>query len=512
MRSLIEHTRLADLRQALARQPLWFKTGHESAAALAGTPLEERCSEHRFADLQAFTIDGLQLEDLPRLQKAAPHVMVMRPERCLLDGGSSDQPRALRELGFRVFVPPMARMAAAHAGASAIGTLEFLLSDAERLEDFRALGSGTALSADTVQAPGRGRALFVLDLLQDFEILRPFLVLAVAADSPLLPCVAVTSRVADSHLWTEVLDFLRVQSIPWFRALGPVDVINALGAGRSVLVTAAESSAPGHAFGHQCCRMAPPSAWRVTFQHGHECIGLRHHRAHDLQFPQGVRFASDLIFTWRKTAELGDLHPADANRAVPVGVTKSCADRAETLREAAWHQDSLDIGQPARTAGSLIVAENLHSVRFASPARFQRLKAFIDAVATRGERQVLIRSHPGKRTLEKTSTAKAYRFLDNMLTADDLAGSLGLVSPPSTIVLDGALAARPVAVWSDTVKLGDVFNYTGLATATDPEDLDAVFPSTTSTEPDLRSLGWAVRNTAALNGVPAAWQTLCSLV
>jgi hypothetical protein len=95
--------------------------------------------------------------------------------------------------------------------------------------------------------------------------------------------------------------------------------------------------------------------------------------------------------------------------------------------------------------------------------------------------------------------------LEDLLPFDDC------VSPPSTILLDAAIAGTPAAVWADNQVFGDVAHYSGLPVVTDFDDwlelsrADAVARR-------LRALDWAVRSSAALNGSPMAWGAICSLI
>lgn len=508
------HPALAGLRSALGRHAVWFAADFLHAATEAlPTSLASRLHLHQHASAAALVVDDLGASDLPELQALSPAARVMRPWFADGPAAGHDGCEALQACGFKLFLAADMPAPKGLSSWSTIGALEFLLSTGQRLAGHPVLGGAPALCDGPARGPNRPRAVFVLDLVQDFEILRPFLLLAAAPHSPMEPCVAITERVLGSHLANDVSTFLRQLDIPWFKPVGAVDVAAALGDQRALLLTAAESSAPGHAFGHACCRVAPPRTLRATFQHGYECVGLRHHRAHDLQFPQGVRFASDVIFTWRAPDELGDLNGADRRRALPVGVTKASAQRAARLLQAAWQDPCPGLpGQPVLpSAQALVIAENLHSVRFASPLRYQRFLRFIDDLVARTDVRTVIRSHPGKRTLEKSRAGKAYAFLEGVLTADHFMASRGLVSPPSTILLDAALCARPAAVWSDAAALGDVQNYGGLPVVTDAaEVLPALLDA--GVADGLSALRWAVDNTSALDGVPGAWQHLCTLV
>lgn len=539
------HATLPSLRAALQAQALWFAPPPQGEQALHGLPCADRLRWHRHlpgdphrrlprrelhnppdqpGEAACLTVEQLTPADLATLRRVTAQAWLAQPEALLPAFGGQALSQALTHAGFKLFLPP-------HAGATlpqahaVCGALEFLLSAPARLAAYPLLG-GLASTHHGEPAPAAGRhapirALFLLDLVQDFEIIKGQIARAAQPGSPFQACVAVTERFMQSHLWPLVEPFLQVHELPWFRPLGPADAAAALGSGKSLLVTAAETSAPGHAFAHALCRSAPPRTLRVSFQHGHECVGLRHHRSHDLQFPEGVRFASDLVFTWRLPSELPDLHPADQGKCIAVGVTKAIAERAARLLDDEWHQAAADASWPApSTQGAggdaaeppaLIIAENLHSVRFASPQRYQRFLDFIAGAHARADWPLLIRSHPGKRTLERRQGGPAYRFLEGQLGASQLQASLGVVSPPSTIVLDAAMCATPVALWSDSPRLGDVEHYRGLPVLTDAADLDPPFFADGAAA-GLAAHAWAVDSSAALDGAAMAWQRLCSLV
>lgn len=505
-----QHATHTSLARALARHAVWFADPGRQSAAAWPPALQARVTRHRHGPLGAFTVDALTAADLPLL-----HTALGLRHACLRDGGAisagfpdGDLDRQLVRCGFKIFAHH--GMPRAGDGGrlrhSLIGAEEFLLSSAQRLADYPSLGQAP-LRGEATAPSGRHRAVVILDLVQDFEVLRPLLVLAASPASPFALRVAVTERVRKSPSWAHVQPFLDIHGIDWFAPAGATDVAAALGERKSLLLTASESSAGAHVFGHTACRIAPPRALRVTLQHGLECIGLRHHRAHDVDFPAGVRFASDIVLTWDHPHRLPDLHPAEAHKCVAVGVVKAIAERSAQAAAGRWQESPA-----ARSAGPvqrLLVAENLHSVRFRAPARHQRFLGFIRSAQAMEGLELTIRSHPASRTLEKQREANQLKFLDDMLRLENLQPFHAFVSPPSTILLDAVLAGVPSAVWSDAAHAGDTANYAGLPTVTDFDDWLAL--NTGAAAPDTRQMAWAVDRSAALNGVPAAWNTLLRL-
>lgn len=508
----LEHVSHPALVRALARHAVWFadprrSTGKPLPAALLG-----RVTRHHLGALSGFTVDALEPADLPLLHEALGlrHALVQDTGAISAGFPEGDPDRQLVQAGFKVFTRHGAEAGngGGRSRSARIGSDEFLLSRPQRLADYASLGQ-SPLRGESLEPRGRYRAVVILDLVQDFEVLRPLLVLAAAPTSPFALRVAVTERVRKAPLWTHLKPFLEIHGIEWFAPSGPTDVAQALGERKSLLLTASESSAGAHAFGHMVCRIAPPRTLRVTLQHGLECIGLRHHRAHDVDFPAGVRFASDIVLTWDHPRHLPDLHPAELHKCVAVGVVKAIAERAARAAEDRWQSPS---PAPApETAGMqrLLVAENLHSVRFRAPARHQRFLRFIQSAQQSEGIELTIRSHPASRTLERQRESNKLKFLDDMLRLDNLQPFHAFVSPPSTILLDAVVAGVPSAVWSDSVSAGDTVNYASLPVVSDFEDWQALGHSAQSTHSS--QLAWAVDRTAALNGVPAAWNTLLRL-
>ncbi len=501
----IEHATPQLMTRALQAHAVWFPA-HASSGPPPAT-VAKRATIHRHGPLAALTVADLRPPDLPALAGHASFAFVNRS-----DGISEAFPEG--DLSLRVARAGIALLrrhgdeAASGAGVPShrrMGSVEFLLSDASRLVHSPVFGAGRMRSEDA-RVGGPRRAVAVLDLIQDFEVLRPLLARAAAPGSPFELRLAISDRVVKSTLWSHVQQFVAVHEIDWFTPLGASDVTNALGSEKSLLLTASESTAAAHGFGHSVCRIAPPRTLRVTLQHGLECIGLRHHRAHDFDFPKGVRFASDLVLTWADVADLPDLHPGEIGKCIAVGVIKATAERAAGVAERRWLEGAAVRG----TAGPqrLLIAENLHSVRFRAPGRHQRFLGFIHAAQESSEVDLTIRSHPASRILEKQRENNQLKFLDDMLRLDDLAKFDAFVSPPSTILFDAVLAGVPAAVWSDAPGTGDAVNYDGLPVVTDFADW-AVLGA--SEHRNLDALAWAVRSTTGLNGVPAAWNTIVGL-
>jgi hypothetical protein len=504
--SSVVHTSFSSFRDQLEREPLWFSAPAEIPYGDTYR-FGDRLTIHFYDEAAALCLREPNPSDLIALKALSSNVLLNKPSVYFEGFPDGDIATALALEGFRTFCSYSDEMSLRDRAipACAIGKYPFLLSTHQRLSQFPSSSSSRVIATrpDTV----RTKTLFVVDLIQDVEILTPLIRRAADPYSPFLLEVAVSTRVMKAHVWDALLAFFVNHSISWFNPQTSLELVSRIGREKTLLITASESSAPGHAFCHQACKIAPSNTVRITMQHGYECVGFRHHKAHDLQFLNGVRFASDIILTWQHPDELPDLHPLERDKCIAVGVIKSFAEDSAHIRESRWQLETDALTQSEREKTTLLIAENLHSVRFSSPSRYQNFLSFIKQANVSPYVGLTVRSHPGKRTLEKDQSTNGFKFLQGALTPEAMAKFHAFVSPPSTILLDAVMAGIPSAVWTDAANLGDAANYDRLPKVCDFEDWLDIRGKPTSHE----GLKWAVRNTAALNGLPAAWATILSL-
>ena len=207
---------------------------------------------------------------------------------------------ALDQGGIRIFRPHGCH--ASEPSASPIGSLEFLLSDTRRLRNYPNYQSLDPIKVD-IRSPVEVRAVFMLELIQDIEILKPFLLLAAMPGSIFDTVVTISQRILKSGQARVLKGLLEGLKLRWVSVEKPCHVAELLGRGKALLLTASETGVPEHQFVHHAVRTAPPRTIRVTVQHGYECIGLRNHVSHDSQYRKGVRFASDFVLTWQLPEE-----------------------------------------------------------------------------------------------------------------------------------------------------------------------------------------------------------------
>ena len=514
---------LADYIRALSQATCLFVVSPNFQVQALPPHLAGGISVHRYRRHACLLVSYLQPGDVPAVREHCRHVL-LRPR---LKGNPFWQGQLiapLLEVGFSLFfdyyTDPLAESGVAHYAQ--IGLAEFVLSTPTRLQAYPAIHHGIMLRQLEQDGSGSVRTVVVLDLIQDFEILKPLILRCLATPAWRDLRISVSARVRNSHIWAELHLFLQALNLIWFSPLAPIDTVNALGAGKSVLLTASESSANGHKFSHTVCRLAPRSTLKLTVQHGYECVGLRHHLAHHMTLPEGVRFASDIVFTWSGRDLLNDINPMDVDKCHPVGVVKTIA---ETLAMQAVFENRL-LQRPVRERAplqwreqgqtesefSLLIAENLHSVRFGNAQRYQRFLDFISQANADRRGKTTIRSHPGKRTLEKDQANNMLKFLEGSLTGAHFGQYDLFVSPPSTILLDAVLAGLPSVVWSDYRHLGDCQNYAQMKSVCDYRELDSCADPEWLRRLQEDNYVWAIDNVCAFNGVPQIWSRMNELV
>ena len=470
---------------------------------------------HRFNNHICIGFKTLVPSDLLLLQSICGNVFICYITSNVIDNSLGKSPlEQIIAHGFRLFFE--------HGNTNAqmnslrqyrlIGLAEFSISSAVRLAAYPVISHGVS-NGMTECGDGKPiRTVFILDLIQDFEVLQPLILRCVVSYVWRDLMISVSGRIIKSHIWIYVKPFIESLGIAWFKPSDPWDTVNALGESRSVLITASESTANGHIFCHTVCRLASRRTIKITLQHGYECVGLRHHQAHDLHFSQGVRFASDFVLTWSNIEQLNNIHPSDLNKCIPVGVIKTFAEDV-AVKRLIEKRNAPALPSVGCHVASLLVAENLHSVRFVNAQRYQRFLNFINDAEYDFWFALTVRSHPGKLTLQKDKNQHNFSFLEGMLRASDMAKFDLFVSPPSTIILDAVLAGVPTAIWSDRKELGDCENYATIPSVCDLVELEQFKQDSNLMEKiRLDNYQWAAQNVCAFNGVPQAWSIMNEII
>ena len=285
-------------------------------------------------------------------------------------------------------------------------------------------------------APRRPRLLALVDLVQDIDTLIPVLLALRAARAISLKIVVSrwleresprTAAILRSH----GLGFSYVRRGEIIEARAPSL------AGVDAVLTASESSHPAHAAGHALAARAHGLGLRsYVVQHGFEQIGLFGPEA------AGATFASATVLCWFPLAAAPQDLPAETrDKLAPVG---------RPWPVGGWDPEpvpSFDLG----------VFENLHWDRY-SPVDRDRFREGLLAVARAlPKARILLRPHPAGgwadglghelaqfENITRASAPEARGRPDG--AASILRGLSRVITTPSTVALDSALAGIPAAL------------------------------------------------------------------
>ena len=282
----------------------------------------------------------------------------------------------------------------------------------------------------------RPRVLAFVDLVQDLDVLLP--VLSAIRAAPDLSLKVVVSRWLETEsprtgarLRSEGLPFayVRRREVILGRAPGLRGV--------AAVLAASESSHPAHAAGHALAQRAGALGLETyVLQHGFEQIGLYGPEA------AGADFASRTVFCW--------FPPEAAPASLPEATRGKLAHLGRPAPPGGWAADRV----PAYDLG---LFENLHWDRYSEADRIAFREGLLAVARTLPSARILLRPHPagawadtlghelapfGNISRLQSSEARARLEGGHEL----LRGISRVITTPSTIALDAALAGVPVAL------------------------------------------------------------------
>jgi hypothetical protein len=115
-----------------------------------------------------------------------------------------------------------------------------------------------------------------------------------------------------------------------------------------------------------------------------------------------------------------------------------------------------------------------------------------------------VRSHPGKRWLEVNNIFEGITFYNDVLSIAQLSSFQGIISPPSTFILDAILCNVPVSIWTTDDFGVDTLNYPSLSLVRNVDSFwEFVSKSTNFYSRTLYDqLSFLAKNTVSFNGTP----------
>ena len=302
------------------------------------------------------------------------------------------------------------------------------------------------------------QAVFLLNLLQDVNIVRPLIFMA-ACDLGLTTRVLVTGefqRRDKSGVWRkELKEIGEATGVAISVVDNEADALRLLEGNSGVLIAASESNLSAHKQVHEIFLKAPSGFLKVTVQHGYESVGLLQSRDHDRAHGRKVSFAADVVCVWSPPPIFKSLLASERPKLFVTGPT-AVLQMEPPRRDLA---DRLDRG---------LVCENLHSVRLnmSGDIKGDFLEVFSEFcrhLALNGK-AVTLRPHPsGQYVLKnKLDLPGNVTINNNPIYKVDLRRYAYGISAPSSVIIDMVLAGIPTAVWGDADSAMDAGNYDGL--------------------------------------------------
>ena len=308
-------------------------------------------------------------------------------------------------------------------------------------------------------------AVFLINLVQDVNILRPLVFMA-ARDFGFNAMLLVSTKFSGRDIfgiWQSELEeicWLTGATLEFFG--DDWEAERHLQGGEGLLFAASESHLHNHVTTHSIFRHAPSSLLRVTVQHGFECVGFRHSADHTRAHGGRVSFGADIVCSWYGPEQLTSMAKSQLNKLLVTGPT------------ALLQMPTGPVERDKTRAG--IVCENLHSVRLNGSGDFK--SEFVDAFADFCRRleakgsEVTLRPHPGGQYVLKNKVALPTnaRINNSPIYRLDMRRYSYGISAPSSVLIDMLLARIPTAVWQDRRGGLDTDNYAGLTMVSTPQE------------------------------------------
>ncbi len=301
----------------------------------------------------------------------------------------------------------------------------------------------------------RPRVLVFIDLVQDIDVLLPVIV-ALKREPHLSLKVAVSRWLEQESPRTA--SRLKAASVP-FAYVRRREVIAGLAPSLgnvAAVIAASESSHEAHAAAHALARRAASlGLGTYAVQHGLENVGLFGIEA------EAAMFASQTVFCWFPPEATPPSLPADTKAKLVHAGRASPTPRGDG---------------PAPPPYRLGVFENLHWDRYTDADREAFRVGLLAVARALPDARILVRPHPAGGWADRLGHELAQFVNMTLIAASDarsaqesgaeaMQGIERVITTPSTVALDAALAGRPVAL---AAPGGEI--YAPLPVLTGPED------------------------------------------
>lgn len=309
----------------------------------------------------------------------------------------------------------------------------------------------------------KASAFFVVNLIQDVNIIQPLVLLAAkgtSLDVGLLVSTKFCQSDATGRWMRELRDIAWHCGIDIHHFGSAFDGMQILSGRNGILVAASESNLLPHKETHDLFRSAPPGFVTLTLQHGFEGVGFLHSREHDVAHGRGVSFAADIVCGWFDAARQASMLPSQKPKLFVTGPGCVLTER-------------FPIAERSHTG---IICENLHSIRFTANSGtqgdfVQYFETFCNEIDG-DNRRVVLRPHPaGQFSVRNKLKLPLNASMNNEPMYKVALSSFAYgISAASSVIIDMLLADIPVAVWRDDNGAMDVSAFDGLTVVKTAQD------------------------------------------
>jgi hypothetical protein len=341
----------------------------------------------------------------------------------------------------------------------AAGHLAIARERCEQLYGQQTIANSWQLVFDTVRSKvtvpqflQKPELILIANLVQDIEFIRPI----VAAAQKCGSTVVIWASTSMIRRWPYTLAAL-AQSGAALRVLAETAdgaVVPPFPHSVRAVLTVADTNLGPHRFSYSITQAANhASIMTGTLQHGFENVGLTY--TDNLQMIERIEFAARRIFVW---GDLSLLHPdipeKTRSKCISVGCPKLVRANERVMPSA------LVTGKPI-----IGIFENLHWHRYDDTYRSFFLDGVLNLALAHPEVTFVFKPHNAGRWLTTRFNGELV-FKDNLLIADSsdpqwegltavdlLPYMSGIITSPSTVALDAARAALPVAVVAHDLPL-----------------------------------------------------------
>lgn len=322
-------------------------------------------------------------------------------------------------------------------------------------------------STPSVSTPQKAEIIIAIHLIQDYELAQPLIIYFARQKQS----YAVWLSASLARKAPRVLHWLTNENIPYLCMQDEISAINPeifKQFSAKKFVTFAETNLGPHKFTHSLTKLANQNKLDTyTFQHGFENIGITYSdQVHNIH---NIEIAASKILTWGTESTLhADIKPEIKNNIIPVGCIKPIYP---------------EVSQPTpldEETGLIIgIFENLHWHRYSAEYQANFLNALTTSATTFPNIKFFIKPHPAgmwltsrfKGTLPEHSNIIIAEPTDpkweRPLLADYFRKLSGVISTPSTVILDAARMNLPVLVCGFDLELN---KFSPLAIANNIDD------------------------------------------